>query len=961
MRGDVTTPTQSVSPSHTNASSRALHDPALIMGTLPNGMRYYIRANSFPAKRANLWLAVNAGSINEDEDQRGFAHFLEHMAFNGTTHFPGNSLIDFVEQSGMTFGGDLNASTSFEETIYKLTIPTDDKKIVANGLQVLDDWANGRILMDSAEVVAERGVVLGEWRVRLPDTASQRFQRESYMRIYGDSSLFAKRLPIGDPELLKTATSAPIMRFYRDWYRPDLMAVIAVGDFDPNAIEKEILRRFRTAQSPPQERKFEPPVVSPSSETIVYSLIDRVRPQVELTWPAIPLSDNPELALRQQLIDELTVPYLRRTFTALSKRERRPFAWVGIGRVGGVTQRSQDRMTLRLVAAPDSLMRAFRAALTEVERVAQHGITDDVLAREKQELLRRYQAGADGSAAISSSTYVQEYVQQFLRGRGDLLGPGQQFAIATRLLPTISSRDIAHNLQGWRSDVGRIVTVSEPLFAPVPKILVSDVKDLLRDVAAESLTTTSPADGLLGSPTAITSTSQSLVNTLPQAGTVVSTQHYATADVTVWTLSNGARVVYKRNASQPDDLLLNAYSLGGHSLLPDSLFASPGRLVGMLMTASGGFGGTDHDAFLQQARTTGLRNFKVELNTFDEQIVIGGSPRDVDYLFQLLYLQFTNPTVDTLGLADWRRNGFGSLSMSTNDQYAYRASGNRRLMGPSPAQVPFIDLAQAKRVYQDRFGDASDFTFYLAGPSKASEILPLVTQYIASLPSTHRTQREVPRDFYIPLPKQKVRQKGVNFRLPSEKAGMSLTFGGAMPKDSIKFLDGMQDLSTASWILGRRLRIVLREKMGVTYSVGAPYVQYWTPDPRYSVAINVTTDPHMLDTTVAVVLSTVDQLRKQGPTDEELAMANEIQLRKRETANQSNRWWINRLEVLDRIGLSYDNLEHAQRSAPLTKERIRAAAETYFSEKTYVLESAKPPAKKKTDVEKDKDGTEISK
>jgi zinc protease len=418
-------------------------------------------------------------------------------------------------------------------------------------------------------------------------------------------------------------------------------------------------------------------------------------------------------------------------------------------------------------------------------------------------------------------------------------------------------------------------------------------------------------------------------------------------------LSNGARVVYKRNPSQPDDILLNAYSRGGHSMLPDSLFASPARLVGMLMTASGGVGATNHDALVQQARTTGLKEFHVGLNTFDEQIVIGGSPREVEYLFQRLYLQFTAPTVDTLALADWRRNGFGTLSMSTNDQQASSASGHRRLGPPSPMQVPFIDLAQAKRVYTDRFGDASDFTFYLAGPSKASDLLPLVTRYIASLPSTHRTVREVPRDFNIPLPQKKVIQGAVNFFMPPEKAGMSLSFRGAMPKDSLQFLEGMEDLSTASWILGRRLLNLLREKMGVTYSVGAPFVQYWTPDPRYAVSIQVTTDPHMLDTTIKAVMNTVKEFRTQGPTDAELAMANEIHLRQLETARQQNQWWMKRLQELDRIGVPYDYLEHAQRSVPLTNERIRAAAEKYFPEKVYTLQAAKPPAKKTKEEKKE--------
>src|SRR4051812_44074646 len=213
-----------------SAANDTLRDPALATGTLPNGMRYYLRANAMPAHRVELRLAVNAGSLLEDEDQRGFAHFLEHMAFNGTKHFPHSALVDFIETSGMRFGADLNAFTSEDETVYMLTLPTDDHRILEHGLDVFQDWAGGGITIDSAEVAAERGVVMGEWRMRLPDTASQRAQAHVDTVFFGDSRYTARK-PIGDTTLIENATAAPIRRFYKQWYRPENMAIIAVGDF----------------------------------------------------------------------------------------------------------------------------------------------------------------------------------------------------------------------------------------------------------------------------------------------------------------------------------------------------------------------------------------------------------------------------------------------------------------------------------------------------------------------------------------------------------------------------------------------------------------------------------------------------------------------------------------------------------------------------------------------------------
>lgn len=943
-------PFKSIANGLAGEESNSVYDPHLITGILPNGLRYYVRSNAFPANRANLWLAVHAGSINEDDDQLGYAHFVEHMAFNGTKSFPGNSLIDFIEQSGMSFGSDLNAYTSFEETVYQLTIPTDDEALFKGGFQILDDWANGGILMDSFEVSAERGVVLGEWRARLPDTASRRFQMEALARVYGKESIFVRRFPIGDPELLKAATPDPLLRYYRDWYRPDLMAIIAVGDFDAKEVEKEILKRFGGLSSPPNVRNFEKPVIQPASQTIVHSKTERIWPHIELEWPAIPLSGDPADALRQELIDQISLPYLQRTFTALSKKDRRSFAGAWIRRLPGVTRRSHDRIVLYLSAAPDTLMQGFRIALAEIERVAQYGIPENVLEEEKKVLLRRYEAWADGSSSISSRSYAQKYTQHYLSDGGLLIGSEQQLELARRILPTITARDIAEGMRGWRNEAGRIASVMQPRYAPVPKIHDADVKELLNSVASASLDPASLANGLLGSPNTIVSSEKSTSVSITAEGSILSSKRFDELDVTVWNLSNGAKVVYKRSESHPDNITIKAHSLGGHSLLHDSLFQSPARLIGMLMTAAGGFGNATHETVQQEARATGLKEFHVGLNTFDEEILISGSPRELEYLFQIMYLQFTSPTVDSLALDDWRRNGFTHMDMPVNDRYALiHGGGHRRLRGPSATGVPFIDFDQALRVYKDRFGDASDFTFYIVGTVSADNIVPLVKRYVATLPSTNREVRELPRDFNIPLPRGKNMRYGLGFSLPPERAGLTVVYAGGVSKDTTDYLDASEELRVASWILGRRLRNELRERMAVTYSASSPSNQYWTPDPRYVVGINVTTDPEALDATIDAVFHEVAEFRNHGPSEEEIAIARVIRTRQLENARQSNKWWISRLELMDRLGISYSNLNRDNESV-FSRERIKKAANRYFSENTYFFGAAKPPKLKKIDA-----------
>jgi len=347
------------------APADTLRDPALRIGSLPNGMHYYIRQNKAPAHRAFLWLAVNAGSVLEDNDQQGFAHFLEHMAFNGTTHFPRNSLVDFLESSGMQFGADLNASTSFDETVYKLTIPSDDPSLLKQGLQVVEDWASGAITIDSLEVVAERGVVMGEWRSRaLLDSVSERLQEHQREIMFGNSR-YASRQPIGLTTLLESANPAPLKRFYRDWYRPDLMAVIAVGDFDPNAMEQEIRARFGKIQ-PPQNPRARVEQSFPSSAAPLVDVVrDKVSPRVDVLWPAPRSPQGARERVKQDLVNALFLQAVQRKLLRMRESSSRPFVNAVVGRSRIV--RPAEFVSVQIVAFPDSLERALAAVLGEVE------------------------------------------------------------------------------------------------------------------------------------------------------------------------------------------------------------------------------------------------------------------------------------------------------------------------------------------------------------------------------------------------------------------------------------------------------------------------------------------------------------------------------------------------------------------------------------------------------------------
>lgn len=936
---------------------------SLRTGVLPNGMHYYIQRNRSPVHRAKLWLAVNAGSVQEDDDQRGLAHFVEHMAFNGTRRFPGNSLIDLIERAGLNFGADLNAFTSFDETVYQLSIPTDDTSAFRSGLDILEDWANGGISMDSAAVVGERGVVLGEWRQRLPDTMSLRLQQERMARTVGKESGYVNRFPIGLPERIRTVTPEPLARFYRDWYRPDLMAVIAVGDFDPQQMEKTIKERFGRIPAASHPRAFTRPPVVRQNKTVVHIVRDQLPPDVYVTWPAPVQGSDISAQVTQELVDEVLFPYLQHVLTKRAQRERRSFAAVSIGITEGSPRPLGRQMSLAVRMSPDSIRTALADALSEIERVAQHGLPAQELESRKAAVLRQWEQAADAETATPSQQLAERYVGHYLTGEGLLLSPVQRLAMARKLLVGITSERIATAASLWRTDVGRVITVQVPKFASV-RLPTQDemlsVLDSVRNTKYAEWNNTDIENGLDASPktSASVSTQQDSRLALPGGqsasstnAAIVSETKDASTGITTWMLSNSARVVYKPSVSNPDQILIYASSPGGYALLPDSLLYSSGRLVADLITASGSLGATTHEQFVQTLQTTGIQRLKVALNAFNEEMTVGGSPKDVDLLFEVMHRQFTEPTVDTIALAEWRRTGMGTLTWSPNDRFAYASSQDRRLAPPSAVNVPFMNLTEAMAVFRDRFGDASDFTFYIVGAVSAERLKPLMARYIATLPSTNRTVHEQPRQVKIKPIDRKSLLRDSTPRLQAEQAVGTIAFMGAFPDSASTFVAERSRINALSWILSRRLRIRLREEMSVTYGASAPVSLYHTPKWFYQIGIQFMTSPDDMPASERAAWEEINALRTTGPTAEELALVTEVQRRQRENAQQSNGWWITQMQICDQVGIPFSTLSSAS-MAPLLASDIVAAAKRYLPEDMYMQRTMYPTQKTIDDAKK---------
>lgn len=923
-----------------NNQSQDLIDPDLRIGVLPNGMRYYVRASKNPANRIFLQLAVNAGVLQEDDDQQGYAHFLEHMAFNGTKRFPHLELIDVVEGMGMNFGGDLNAYTSFDETVYKLTVPSDHPGFLKQGLDIIEDWASGGILNDSMEVVAERGVIFGEWRYRLQDSSTANIQESLLAAFLGDSSRYLRHPPIGDTSFILSANPAPLKRYYHDWYRPDLMAVIVVGDLDPDAIEKEIAERFGRIKSPSNPRPQISEHISYSSQKFVAFRGYSNTSSTGIMWQRPQESQNSLVALKEELIEGLMMSYVQKQFMTLSQKDKRPFLRASFS-PAFIARGFGKGYYLSVEAYPDSLEQGVLAALTEIERVAQHGVPEELLDIEKASFLRYYQGLADQSKTDPSDALASQYVNHFLTGRGNLLNREQRYSLVQQAIQEIGSSDISQLASFWRDSNKRVVFFQIPALAPVLSPTESAFSSALDSIANTKL---EPHHNLSASAASMTGSEGQILKEKPVPGTISDEKYHPESEIFEWNLSNGAKVLYKHTDFDPDQLILNAKSLGGFSRLPDSLFFSPGRLVAAIMTDVAGLGESrDKFALMRRLSNTGVREFRVGLSYTEEEVALEGSPRDLETLFQLLYLQFTAPNLDSVSLRQWKHNGAARLQRfdKLNDAIARTLSmGDPRLAPLSPALVQLVTVEEAMAVYRDRFGDASDFTFTIVGAAPPEQVREMVSKYVASLPSTNRSIRELPKDPQIPQFNQIARQR-IPVQTTVPKSESVLIFDGVYPTDEESYIAENQKLATLSTALSRRLRLRLREELGATYGAMVNNFNYINPLQRYQFRISFDASPHRMEELIDVLMEALDSLRTHGITQEEIDKLDLVLDRQFENRALDNRYWVSKIQEFDRLNFNFERILNPF-SRRLTPEEVKKAAQTYLPANSYFHAIAYP-------------------
>jgi zinc protease len=899
-------------------------DTAVVQGELPNGLRYFIRPNAEPRSRAELRLVVRVGSIVEDDDQLGLAHVVEHMAFNGTENFARQELVDYLERVGMRFGPDLNAYTSFDETVYMLTVPTDAPGVLETGIRILEEWA-ARITFDPEEVEKERGVVIEEWRAA--QGAGTRVQDRHFPKLVGVGR-YSERMPIGTLESLRTFDVEALRRFYQEWYRPDLMAVVAVGDFDPVAVEALIRERFAALENPAPSRPRAVHEIASHPRTEVSAVGD---PEATGSSISVYLKSEPFVwtdvsSYRQWLVESLASGMLTNRISERLYLPESPFLDVSSFHGRFLRPLTVYSVTVRV---PDGgVKRGLEELLLEMSSAQRHGFAPTELEREKQVVARRMEQRYLERAQTTSGSYASDYVAAFAYG-GALLSLEGEYELHRMLLPRITAGEVNGAAQRWMGEEDRVVLVTAPqLDGAVPE------EEELRAVLASI-----PGREVLAYADRVSSAD--LLGYTPVAGRVVSERHAPEVGVTEWRLSNGVRLLLKPTDFRQDEVLLAGRSPGGTSLVDeDDYFAA---VTAPAVVQAGGLGElsvTELTKYLA-GRMVGVGT---DISETAEHISGGGSRQDLDMLFRLVYLKFMAPRLDSAAVEAYRTMAVANLAnRSASPEQVFMDTLRAVLTQYHPRTRPLassdferLDMRRSLEIYRERFGDASDFTFYLVGAFDLEEVRPLAERYLGSLPALGRSEQA--RDLGIRPPAGIVERTVLRGVEP--KALTQIVFTG--PVEFAR--ETLYTLNAVAEVLQLRLRETLREDLGGTYGVQVSAGASREPYSRYQLSIGFGTSPERVEELAAVTFREIERLRRDGPTPDELTKVREMATRSRETDLRTNQFWINQLVSYDRHGWNLTDIlaYPAWLQQDLRAERVRAAAVEFLNLDNYVRATLLP-------------------
>lgn len=882
-------------------------------GTLDNGLRYFIRKNKKPEDRVELRLVVNTGSVMEDDDQRGLAHFTEHMAFNGSAHFAKNELVDYLQSVGVKFGAHLNAYTSFDETVYILPIPSDDEEILEKGLTILEDWGGG-ILFETEEIEKERGVVIEEWR--LGQGAQMRMIQE-YLPIIFKGSKYAERLPIGTKETLETFKPEVIKRFYNDWYRPNLMAVIAVGDIDVDQMEERIKDHFAKFENPKNERPRTEVAVPDNDEPLVAIASDKEATNIifNILYKSERQEEVTGQDYRKGLIKALFTSMINQRLRELLQEANPPYLYASTS-IGSFITRSKDAFSCFAVPKPDDIEGGIKTLMNEIKRVELHGFTASELKTEKLNLMEAYERAYKERDKTESSQLVGELVRHFLE-QEPVPGIDYEYAFTKKYLEGITLDEVNKIIGEQIKEDNRVIYLTAP---DKEEVQLPTTADLLNWLKASDESTPEKKEEVV--------LSDQLIKNEPQPGRVVEKSTIDHLGVTQLKLSNGGQVFIKPTDYKNDEIQFMAHSYGGISLAEDKDYWSASFATSIVgLSGIGDYSYTDLQKVLA-GKSVGIQPF---LSDNEQGFRGNASPKDIGTLMQLAHLYFTQVRKDESAFQSLMQRNSAFLANVMSDPNYYYQDKMARILSqdhergggiPTIEDLQKVNLDQALAFYEDRFSNPGSFTYWFVGNIDEGTLIPLVEKYLGSIGNP---AQESWVDRGIRPPEGKVDEK--IYKGTEPKSTVNLVFTGDMEFDR----NESYYLRCLSEILDIRLVEILREEKSGVYGVGASASASKIPYESFEFNISFPCAPDNVEGLIKSTYDAIREVQNEGVSQENLDKIKEAQRREQELKWKTNGYWMNVLKSYHVNGYDYKDVQWLdQRIEDLTAKDIQDVAKKYL-------------------------------
>lgn len=893
-------------------------DASVKTGTLPNGMKYYIKKNTLPEKKVDFRLAINAGSILEDENQRGLAHFMEHMNFNGTKNFPDNKLVDFLQSIGVKFGQHLNAYTSFDETVYMLPVPLDKPGNLDAGLKVMEDWAFNATLSDE-QINKERGVVLEELRLGL---GADKRMSDKYLPKLLYNSQYANRLPIGKKEVLENFSPDVIRQFHKDWYRPDLMAIVVVGDINVDEVEKKIKDNFGKYKNPatPKERKvFDLPnhketlVAIETDPDATRSMVQFIMKDADAYQPDVTVEQY-----NQSLIEQITSTMLNNRLGELVNSNNPPFTYGSVYH-GGTYARSKEAFQGFAMVKDGNQLSALKVLLEEVERAKRFGFTQTELDRAKAQVMSNIERTYNNRDKTESDELVDEYVRNFLEHE-PMPGIAWEYEDTKKFLPSVTLAQTNEVIKKFVKDDSRVVVITGPKKDNVQMPTEAMVMNTFEAVKIADL-----------KPYQEKATIKNLVKPFKSEGKIAKTETDAKLGTTTWTLSNGAKVTFKKTDFKDDEIVFSARSMGGSSLINDVDFNKTQFAFPALSEAGvNGFTKADLTNYLAGKQA----NVNAMIGPYYEGISGRTNQKDLGTAMELMYAYFTGLNYNQDAFNAYKTKQSAMLdNLLSNPQFYFSSEHakfmnqkNPRFIGVIPMQKDWAntDYKKAYDIYKEKFANAGNFHFYFIGNIDEAKLKNEVLQYIASLPSTGKTTnfrdtgyRQMTGDY------TKVYKKGKD-----PKSMVTISYSGEAPYNEKEAL-AMEALGEVATI---KVIEKLREDESGIYGGGARGGMYKVPFGSYNFSINFPCGPENVDKLTKSAIAELQKLIDKGPEQKDLDKYKEGEMNDYNTQIKDNMFWMSNLTKNQFDGTDkYEILNYQEKVKALTVKDLQDVAKKYLT------------------------------